>query len=157
MRDITLSAHALEQPADISRQLLVHDPTLTAKSPSGTPTSSPRAGHEPCRAGRVYLDQAAPAPSEPHSQQPKEVLQQHPQNSPAPRKGRLKLKMHARGFESQSATFWLYALGEVTLPVWASSSSSGKWAQWRHPPAGKCSALGKVWLGTQHRIVLACC
>lgn len=64
-----LSAHALEQPADIPQQLLGHDANLTAKRPSGTTTPPRRAGLQPCVAGRVYLDQAAPAPSKPHSQQ----------------------------------------------------------------------------------------
>lgn len=65
-------SHALEQSADISQQLLDHGPTLTAKSPSGGGTPLPRASLQPRIAGkRVYLDQATPAPSKPHSHQPK--------------------------------------------------------------------------------------
>lgn len=37
-------------------------------------------------------------------------------------------KLHEPGFESQSATPWLFDLGQVPLPLWAPASSSGKWA-----------------------------
>lgn len=146
------SALASGQRADISRKLLNRDLALTAKSLSGTtlPQGSPSAPQSwqsvPWSSRSCTLRATIPTTK---------GLQQHPQNSPAPKEGRLKLKMLAHGFESQSATFWLCALGEVTLPVWASGVSSGKWAQWCHPPAGKCSdsrlssTLGKTQLGME--------
>lgn len=99
MRDITPSAHALEQPTDISQQLLDDDLALTAKSLSGATTLPPRAGPSalqswqsgPWSSRSCTLKATLPTTKE-------EALQQDPQNSPAPK---------GRKTQAQDACTWV--------------------------------------------------
>lgn len=108
MRDITSSVHA--SGSDVSQQLLDRDLTLTAKSLYGATTLASGQSSSPAELAECMLVKPLLHPTLPTT---KEALQQHPQNSPAPKEGRLKLKMLACGFESQSATFGCVPLGKL--------------------------------------------
>lgn len=91
MRDITPSAHALGQPADHSQQLLDHDLPLTAKSLPVAPPFPQGRSFSPAELAACTLVKPLLHPQTTLPTTKEETLQQHPQNSPAPKEGRLQL------------------------------------------------------------------